>query len=216
MLKNIILLVFTFPLSLFAQVQNQDTLGLEYFQEMCSQFEKSNTILIEANNSIDAIYNDGNSLRYHNAVNLNFKRNIQLNVSTKGDLGEFQFKINKDDFIVNDIKTGGSESYQVYGDVLKTVETYQAKNEMLFPLGDFLYTNIKGKWISDEVKISYVGDTLIDGEVTKHIAFFTEDTSWELWLNPENNFLPKLMLIRSKDIIGNPNVTISFTKITLD
>ena len=72
------------------------------------------------------------------------------------------------------------------------------------PLIDMLYHGATGK-LTEDVRVGIVvGDTMVDGVQTDHLAFRQPQVDWQLWVEKGKQALPRKLLITTRYSVGDP------------
>ena len=76
--------------------------------------------------------------------------------------------------------------------------------EVEMPLIDMLYQGTTGN-LTEDVRVGIiVGDSVVDGVATDHLAFRQPDVDWQLWVEKGANALPRKLLITTRYEVGDP------------
>jgi hypothetical protein len=72
------------------------------------------------------------------------------------------------------------------------------------PLIDFLYHGNAGD-LAEDVRVGLlVGDSVVDGVLTDHLAFRQPNVDWQLWVEKGAQALPRKLLITTRYEVGDP------------
>ena len=75
------------------------------------------------------------------------------------------------------------------------------------PLIDMLYNGTAGN-LTEEVRVGIlVGDSMVDGVATDHLAFRQPDIDWQLWVEKGQRALPRKIVITTRYEVGDPQYT---------
>jgi hypothetical protein len=75
------------------------------------------------------------------------------------------------------------------------------------PLIDMLYNGTAGN-LTEEVRVGIlVGDSMVDGVATDHLAFRQPDIDWQLWVEKGQRALPRKIVITTRYAVGDPQYT---------
>jgi hypothetical protein len=73
---------------------------------------------------------------------------------------------------------------------------------------DLLSSNVYDVLTSDVISGAHIGRGVVDGVECEHLAFRSEDTDWQIWVQLGNRPLPRKYVITSKAIAAAPEYTV--------
>lgn len=97
------------------------------------------------------------------------------------------------------------------GDMEDFVATARTKYGLVLPGGDFLARDPYSRLIQHVKSGQYIGETLIRGTMTHHLAFRQPDIDWQIWVEQGNTPLPRRIVITDKRVDGEPQYMASYS-----
>jgi hypothetical protein len=94
------------------------------------------------------------------------------------------------------------------GPVDQLVDSLRDKFGVALPGADLLSSNVYDVLTSDVISGAHIGRGVIDGVECEHLAFRSEDTDWQIWIQLGNRPLPRKYVITSKAIAAAPEYTV--------
>lgn len=98
----------------------------------------------------------------------------------------------------------------------ETIDFARDKLGLDVPGADLLRSDVHAVLTSDAVSGKYIGETIVDGVACHHLAFRGEEVDWQLWIEAGPRPLPRKYVITSKDVVGEPEFTVTLRDWNLD
>ena len=158
-------------------------------------------------NSIDILMETGQKVQLGRSVDVSIKRPNLLRVDINGDvLSQQLFYDGK-----NITLYGKKVNYYATAKAPATIESAMDFAEQSFglvaPAADLIYRNSYDILTKDIYSGGYVGLSTVSGVECHHLAFRSEETDWQIWIENSKTPLPRKFVITSKWIAGAPQFT---------
>lgn len=86
----------------------------------------------------------------------------------------------------------------------QTLSRAEQRHGLSLPAADLLRSNPYQVMMKGVTSAAYVGQTLIDGVMTNHLAFRRPDLDWQIYIQTGNQPLPKRIIITDRLARGQP------------
>jgi len=94
------------------------------------------------------------------------------------------------------------------GTVDQLVDLMQARSGAAVPGMDLLLTHAFDELMSNVIQARHIGQGVVDGVECEHLAFRSDDTDWQVWIQSGATPAPRKYVITSKAVAGAPQYTL--------
>jgi hypothetical protein len=96
------------------------------------------------------------------------------------------------------------------GTVDQLIDTLRDRG-MAVPGADLLLSNVYDTLIGDVLEAKYIGHAVVGGVECDHLAFRSQETDWQLWIERGDNPIPRKYVITTKSVGAAPQYTLTIT-----
>lgn len=193
----------------FASAQNMDKRALDELKVMSDTITGAKTVRFEALSMVPVKSPDGVWLNLYGTSKVVIQGPDKLFASTGGDFAERDFYFDGKNI------TAYSPSKNIYAvkaapatiDVM--IKEEHQKNGKSFPYANLLISEPYAVMAEGLEKALYVGQSIIGGIKTKHLAFSNKGVDWQVWIG-ETDHLPRLVVATYLDDASEPSYTVEF------
>lgn len=150
---------------------------------------------------------NGELLHIAHTIKTIFRRPDRLSVSLTGDNGSSKMLFDGKNLVIYAVEQMKYAVIPVAGDIDKALDVAEERTGLDFPLADLLSNDPGQSLLAGVTSGGEVGTATIDGVVTRHF-FFTqaaEDLEWEIWLENNDQALPRRVVVTYRSLPGRPN-----------
>ena len=158
---------------------------------------------VTAHATRDEVLSFGYKLQNHETARMSVERPNRLRVEVQGDIKNRTYVYDGTQLSMY------APDLNVYSttpapDTLGELASVLLDAGVEMPLIDMLYHGATGN-LTEDVRVGIVvGDTMVDGVQTDHLAFRQPAVDWQLWVEKGNQALPRKLLITTRYAVGDP------------
>jgi hypothetical protein len=160
------------------------------------------------------VYQNGNSPPLHifHAIKVVVRRPDRLAVDVAGDDGKTELRYDGKNVAIMGIDSNRYALTPAPGNIDAMMKEVMGRLQVDFPLADFL-TEAPGKaFLSDVTGGDEVNTVTIDGAPYRHLFFVQKGgIELELWLEKNEQALPKRLIVTYRSLPGEPNFIAEFS-----
>lgn len=94
------------------------------------------------------------------------------------------------------------------GSVDQLIDLLRDKHGVVAPGADLLFSQVFDVLMANVIEGAHIGQGVIDGVDCEHLAFRTDDTDWQIWIEIGARPIPRKYVITSKAVAGAPQYTL--------
>jgi hypothetical protein len=201
----------TFTVIPAARAQNSAADARSVLKSMADYMASQKTIQFAFDSSIEVITPEIQKIQYTSSGRALLERPNELRVSRLGGTGELD--------LFFDGKTAmlygpGIKTYAKIGgatSVDQLIDELEHKYGFAGPGADLLLSNAYDALMANVIDARYLGVGIIGGVTCDHVAFRTEETDWQLWVQIGPEAIPRKFVITSKTIAAAPEYSVVVT-----
>ena len=163
---------------------------------------------LKAESSLEAVLTSGQKLQYDSPATLMVSRPNKLRAHRKGDLANQEF------FYDGKTLTLYNPSENLYATTAapatldETLDFAREKLDIIAPAAELLYKNAAEKMLKEASSGFVVGQSIVGGVKTTHLAFRGAEIDWQIWIEDGDKPLARKFMITTKQVSGAPQFTV--------
>jgi hypothetical protein len=165
-----------------------------------------------ARSTIEVVLTSGQKLQYDSAATLLVQRPNKLRAERRGDLVDQLFYYNGKSLTLYNPGEKYYATVAAPGTLEEMLDYARESLDIVAPAGDLVYTNAFQILMDNVTSGFVVGKAVVEGVRCDHLAFRTEHTDWQIWVQEGNQPLPRKFVITTKDVAGEPQFAVVMTK----
>lgn len=156
---------------------------------------------------IEVLTSEMQKLQFTSSGQLLLSRPDRLRVSRMGGYTDVELVFDGSTLTVND-RANGSYAQAAAGSVDEVIGKLRDQYLVEAPGADLLLSNSYGALTENVIDAMHIGEGVIDGVECQHLAFRTEETDWQIWIQSGERPIPRKYVITSKTVTGAPQYTL--------
>jgi len=176
----------------------------ELLQQMSDHLASLQEFSVSARHTNDVMLATGQKLQFDAASNVSVRRPNRLRSHRVGDIAETEFIYDGSTATVFAKGTNYYASAPVPPTIDGMLDAIRTRLGVEPAGADLLYADVYGGLMPEVTEAFYVGQSLIGGAKTHHLAFRSRETDFELWIEDGSRPLPRKYVITSKWRTGAP------------
>ena len=184
-----------------------ETRAVEVVREMCSLLTGTKSFAVKADEIYDELLDVGLKIQFSSRRAVAVKRPNQAVADVRGDEGHFSLWYNKDTVSALDKRHNAYTVFAVPDEFDEALDFLASEYDSVMPLADFVRTDCHDVLTGSALFGMYVGIHDVDGVRSHHVAFANDWLEWQLWIDAENDPLPRKIVINYKSEPGEPQYT---------
>lgn len=180
-----------------------DPQAVQYLTRMCNRMTSLKQFSVRTRSRLDVVTKDGEKLQYGGVSEVWVQRPNKLRSSRIGDLTNLDFYYDGSTITL----FGKGKNLYATAPAPNTLDAMLDTVRTRFgiePAGaDLLYSDVCTPLMAGVFQATDLGESMIGGEKTRHLAFREHDVDWQIWID-DDSALPREYLITTLDMPGQP------------
>ena len=181
--------------------------AVEVVRDMCTVLTETKSFAVKADEIYDELLDVGLKIQFSNRRTVAVQRPNQAVADVEGDAGHFSLWYNKDTVSAFDKRHNAYTVFRVPDELDETLDFMASEYDTVMPLADLVRTDCHDVLTGNALFGMYVGIHEVDGVRSHHVAFANDWLEWQLWIDAENDPLPRKIVINYKNEPGEPQYT---------
>ena len=206
-----VILGMMFALVPAARAENTADDARSVLKAMTDYMVNQKTIEYTFDSAIEVITPEIQKIQYTSSGHGLLERPDKLRVSRFGGTGELDL------FFDGKTATLYGPSIKTYAEagdassIDQLIDELEHKYGFAGPGADLLLSNAYDALMANVTDAKYLGTEIIGGVACDHVAFRTQDTDWQLWVQAGAEAIPRKFVITSKTIAAAPEYSVVVT-----
>ena len=179
----------------------------QILKAMSDYLTSQKTISATYNSDIEVITPDLQKIQFNSSGALLINRPDQIRASRIGGYSDIQMLFDGKTLSVYGRNINRYFQMDFAGSIEKLIET-QGEHFVSIPGADLLLPDVYEKLMARVIDAKHIGLGVINNFECEHLAFRTQDTDWQLWVQKGRNPIPRKLVITSKSIGAAPQYTL--------
>jgi hypothetical protein len=156
----------------------------------------------------DQVLESGQKILYGRHAEISMRRPDRLHILVNGDLVNERIWYNGKTFILMDLWNHEYMKVAVPPKIDEALDFMARKYGIASPVSDVLYRDVYAILTEKVVTGVYIGQPVVRGVPTHHLAFTQKSIDWQLWIEDGANPVPRKVVITYKSVAGSPQFTV--------
>jgi hypothetical protein len=156
----------------------------------------------------DQVLAGGQKILYARQAELSMRRPDRLHAVVNGDLVNERMWYDGKTFILMDLRDLGYVKVDVPPKLDEALDFMALEYGIASPVSDVLYSDVYAVLTENVVTGDYVGQSVVRGVPTHHLAFTQNNIDWQLWIEDGAHPLLRKAVITYKNVTGSPQFTV--------
>lgn len=191
---------------------NVDPKAVEMVRAMSATLAAAKAFNVHAEIAWDEVMHSGRKLQFAAAVDAAGRRPDGLAVEYLSDLGGKQLWYDGKTFTLLDLVKDVYASAPAPPTTSAFLAAVEAKQNVSFPLADFLAEDPAARLLSDVRSAFVVGPGDVDGTTCHHLAFSSSTLDWQIWIDAGEKPLPCKVVITYRQRPSAPSFSAVFSE----
>jgi hypothetical protein len=188
--------------------QAQEDGARKILKAMSDYVASQKVISLTYDSDIEVLTVELQKLQFTSSGQLMLSRPDRLRATRTGGYADVEFILDGKTFTVHDRENGAFAQAAAAGSVDQTIGRLRDEHFIEAPGADLLLSNSYATLTENVIQATHIGQGVIDGVECEHLAFRTNDTDWQIWIETGARPVPRKYVITSKGVTGAPQYTL--------
>jgi hypothetical protein len=156
----------------------------------------------------DQVLESGQKILYGRHAEISMRRPDRLHILVNGDLVNERIWYNGKTFVLLDLWNHEYVTVEAPPRIDEALDFMARKYGIASPVSDVLYSDVYAVLTENVTTGVYIGQPVVRGVPTHHLAFTQENIDWQLWIEDGANPVPRKAVITYKNVAGSPQFTV--------
>ena len=198
--------LFSISSSVYAQSVDQDALAV--LKNSTNFLAAQQQFSVSSESVLEVVMANGQKIQFDNAASMSLKRPNKLKAQRAGELVDQQMFYDGKTFTLFNPGAGLYATEAMPANLDAMLDKARDDFDIIAPASDLIYSNAFDRLTKSATSGYTVGNTMIDGKPTTHLAFRTPGTDWQIWIAQGDRPYPCRYVITSPKVKGSPQYTI--------
>jgi hypothetical protein len=163
---------------------------------------------LKAESTLEAVLTSGQKLQYDSPATLMVSRPNKLRAHRKGDLANQEFFYDGKTLTLYNPRENLYATTAAPATLDETLDFAREKLDIIAPAAELLYKNAAEKMLKEASSGFVVGQSIVGGVKTTHLAFRGAEIDWQIWIEDGDKPLARKFMITTKQVSGAPQFTV--------
>src|SRR5262245_13190156 len=191
-----------------AQPKGIDPQGEKLLKRMSEYLASRQQFTLKAEVAFEAVLTSGQKLQYDSPATLVVSRPNKLHAHRKGDLANQEFFYDGKTLTLYNPRENLYATTAAPATLDEMLDFAREKLDIVAPATELLYKNAAEKMLKESTSGFVVGQSVVGGVKTSHLAFRGAEVDWQIWIEDGDKPLPRKLIISSKKVSGEPEFTV--------
>ena len=152
----------------------------------------------------DQVLESGQKILYGRHAEISMRRPDRLHILVNGDLVNERIWYDGKTFILMDLWNHEYVKVEAPPRIDEALDFMARKYGIASPVSDVLYSDVHGILTENVTTGVYIGQPVVRGVPTHHLAFTQKNIDWQLWIEDGAQPVPRKAVITYKNVAGSP------------
>ena len=176
-------------------------------RNMSAYLEGASEFSFRTEVNYDQVLESGQKILYGRHAEISMRRPDRLHVLVNGDLVHERIWYNGKTFILMDLWNHEYVKVEAPPRIDEALDFMARKYGIASPVSDVLYSDVYAVLTENVITGVYIGQPVVRGVPTHHLAFTQNNIDWQLWIEDGANPVPRKAVITYKNVAGSPQFT---------
>ena len=86
------------------------------------------------------------------------------------------------------------------------------KTGIALPAAELLFSDVFGRLTGDITQACWVDKSVVEGVLCDHLAFAAPGVEWQIWVGPEDDALPRRLIVTMLNLNRQPRSMVTFSE----
>jgi len=187
-----------------------DPVADKLLKSMSDTLSSAKTLSFNADINFDQLIVSGEQIQYGGAAKVMLMRPDKVYAEFAGDLNAKKVWYSGKELTVLDLNTNFYGKLPVPSTLDDAMDNLMEQYGFTLPLSDVLVSDPYKAFISHVWAGVVIGDSKINGQACKHLAFVEKYIDWQIWISEGAQALPCKLVITYKTLPGGPQYEAEF------
>jgi len=187
-----------------------DPVADKLLKSMSATLASAKTLSFKADINFDQLIVSGQQIQYGGAAKVMLKRPGNAYAEYAGDLNARKVWYTGGEVTVLDLNTNFYGKLPVPSNLDDAMDNLMTQYGFTLPLSDVLTSDPYKAFVSNVAAGVVIGDSNINGQACKHLAFVEKYIDWQIWISDGAQALPCKLVITYKTMPGGPQYAAEF------
>lgn len=187
-----------------------DPVADKLLKSMSATLSSAKTLGFKADINFDQLIVSGQQIQYGGAARVTLKRPDKVYAEYAGDLNAKKVWYTGGEVTVLDLNTNFYGKLPVPSTLDEAMDSLMTQYGFTLPLSDVLVSDPYKAFVSHVAAGVVIGDSTINGQACKHLAFVEKYIDWQIWISEGAQALPCKLVITYKTLPGGPQYEAEF------
>lgn len=188
-----------------------DPVADKLLKSMGATLSSAKAFTFRADINFDQLLVSGQQIQYGGTANLTVERPNKVYVEFTGDLDGKRIWYTGKDVTVLDVNKNFYGKLAVPATIDEAMDNLMDQYGFTLPLSDVMVSDPYKAFIRNVAAGVVIGDSMINGQQCKHMAFVEKYIDWQIWISDGAQALPCKLVITYKTIPGGPQYSAVFS-----
>jgi hypothetical protein len=152
----------------------------------------------------DQVLKSGQKVLYGRQAEISMRRPDRLHILVNGDLIQERIWYDGKTFILMDLWNNEYVKVKAPTRIDEALDFMAREYGIASPVSDVLYSDVTGVLMENVITGTYIGQPVVRGVPTHHLAFTQKNIDWQLWIEDGAHPVPRKAVITYKNVTGSP------------
>jgi len=167
---------------------------------------------VDATSTIEAVLHSGQKIQFDHATTLTVRRPDRLRAERRGDLVDQVFYYDGASLTLYNPDDRHFATLPAPATLEEALDLARESLDIVAPAGDLVYSNAFEILMQDVTEGFVVGKSVVEGVLCDQLAFRAPHVDWQIWIQADDEPLPRKMVITSRDVLNQPQFTVRMTR----
>jgi hypothetical protein len=177
-------------------------------RHMSNYLESASEFSFQTRVNYDRVLDSGQKILYGRQAEISMRRPDRLHILVNGDLVHERIWYDGKTFILMDLRDQGYVKVEAPPRIDETLDFMAREYGISSPVSDVLYSDPYAILMENVETGIYVGQPVVQGVPTHHLAFTQKNIDWQLWIEDGANSVPVKAVITYKNVTSSPQFTV--------
>lgn len=182
----------------------------QIFKAMSDYLAAQKTISATFDSAVEVITPAMEKIQFASSGTLLLSRPSAIKATRTGGYSDVEMIFDGKAVTIFGKNINGYAQIDASGTVDQLIDTLRDRG-MAVPGADLLLSNVYDTLIGDVLEAKYIGHAVVGGVECDHLAFRSQETDWQLWIERGDNPIPRKYVITTKSVGAAPQYTLTIT-----
>lgn len=177
-------------------------------RDMSDYLKKFPEFSLRTEVSYDKVLEGGQKIEYARQAEVFMRRPDKLHVLVAGDLVDQRMWYDGETFVLMNLQNLEFAKVEAPDTIDETLDFMARTYGISSPIADVLYSDPYAVLTENITSGTYVGESVVRGVPTHHLAFTQENIDWQIWIEDGANPVPRKAVITYKNVISSPQFSV--------